>query len=59
MVILVQLVEVDQVGPMAVDESVEAETTLPRAGEIPDIFFLLGIGVLGGMLWLGASLLQF
>ena len=38
MVILVQLVEVDQVGPMAVDESVKAETNLPRAGEIPDIF---------------------
>ena len=36
MVILVQLVEVDQVVPMAVDESVEAETTLPRAGEILD-----------------------
>ena len=36
MVILVQLIEVDQVGTVAVDESVEAETTLPRAGEILD-----------------------
>ena len=36
MVILVELIEVDQVGPVAVDESIEAETTLPGAGEILD-----------------------
>ena len=32
--ILVQLIEVDQVGP--VDEGIEAETTRPEAGEILD-----------------------
>ena len=34
--ILVQLIEVDQVGPVAVDEGIEAETTRPEAGEILD-----------------------
>ena len=34
--ILVQLIEVDQVGPVAVDEGIEAETTRPGAGEILD-----------------------
>ena len=36
MVILVQLAEVNQVGPVAVDEGIEAETTRPEAGEILD-----------------------
>ena len=34
--ILVQIIEVDQVGPVAVDEGIEAETTRPEAGEILD-----------------------